>query len=1428
VKVVRRVVLPLLLALVTALRAGLPEARPAYAAAPAGGIERAPTAPQASDIDPCDLIPTPPSCVSFPPPELLYLRQGGLYAATPAQTASLRALENEAVAAVLTMHNLPLEDDATVRTWGRDAVLAQLYVLLVTAIDTAAEERTTDQQNVVDWATAVAKRQNVAAAVSAAREYVKWAGLGRGAFDTLMASNPTKAQIEAFLSGTVVNFDNTNTALATEGWCKYRSPAPYESEYDGYNVPICLSGFIGFVLPPTPTYDELVKWGAAKANYPLLSTEAYLSRSETLGLALGIAAPVSALVGGYSTYLAAAQIVLGTARYARVAQSLGRAYQAASMSTAVGSIIAASIGLVVTLIAAIVTAVLVGINVTDAANLPGKLATLVDTARTTTPDAATLISSTDSTTSLIGLFIGATTPTPSLRSCDNSLIIPGMVALTIIGTDQTTLSSNTPCLNPTRIPAAAATDPQFVVKNASGIETLSPTIAVKDADTDGATVARLSNNWFITSANGTTAQTLRLAYTDWDGKQQNAWLIGTPTDGYAFLTFSPPADASAAVEPDTCEADGACGASPSLKYIGADGQKYSATVRPYLAATGTPTFSIASESNPVVLDANGFAPGGAVAPVTYRWSFKVANCNLYFDIPCPEAASATGATVTYTWDSGGTYQVDLTATDAQGAQATATLQVPVATLPPTLAFAPDCATSPSVPCNTWSGSQGSSVAVQGTLRYTGSASRFQVTINWGDGSTYFATIGSDGSVGTIPPGGVSPLTITRVPDELAYTFRVPYTYANPGVYNGSVTVQKVVNLFGDGGTVSKPFTINVRGNQAITFPSIGGSSYGSVFTISATGGASGQPVTFTATAGCVLSNISGGAGTGSATVTVTSAGFCDITASQAGSASYNPAPDVRRRVDSLLASLTVTAPSPTIAYGQPLPALSPSYDGFRLQDTAATLITPVTCAVAANSGTPGTYPITCQGATARNYSVSYEPGTLTIEPGTLTITASDKTMTYGGPTPSFDASVAGLANGDTASVISGLVCAAQDAAGQPVSSSTPAGTYPITCSGASAANYTVNYAPGTLTITKASTSTALSASPSATVFGQPVAFTAQVTVVSPGSGTPSGAVSFTDGGSVIAGCAAQPLSASGIATCTTAALSVGLHEIGAAYSGDANFASGTPASLSHTVAAVVVTRRAPTLSSGSRIEGPLWLLNGETMTINGATIAGDLLVPGSPTVVRNSGTVGTTVAGSGSTTPSGYRLTLNSGANVARLLTRTDAVALPSVPSVPVPTGTRDVQVNSAGQSLGNLATLRNLTLNSGAGAVSLPAGTYGRLTANNGTSFVLGVAGASTPSVYNLQGLTLNGGRVTVVGPVVINLASGFSLNSGASVGGQPSWLTMNVATGLVQLNSNTAFFGTLRAPASSVTLNSGARLEGMLFADRLALNGGTVRATP
>src|SRR5262249_2629970 len=111
----------------------------------------------------------------------------------------------------------------------------------------------------------------------------------------------------------------------------------------------------------------------------------------------------------------------------------------------------------------------------------------------------------------------------------------------------------------------------------------------------------------------------------------------------------------------------------------------------------------------------------------------------------------------------------------------------------------------------------------------------------------------------------------------------------------------------------------------------------------------------------------------------------------------------------------------------------------------------------------GSYPITASGAAANgNYTIAYVAGTLTVSPATLTINADDKTKVYGASNPALTASYSGFVNGDTA---------APPTTAPPVTTTATAasgvGSYPITASGAAAANYTIAYGAGTLTVTKA-------------------------------------------------------------------------------------------------------------------------------------------------------------------------------------------------------------------------------------------------------------------------------------------------------------------------------------------------------------------------
>ncbi len=94
------------------------------------------------------------------------------------------------------------------------------------------------------------------------------------------------------------------------------------------------------------------------------------------------------------------------------------------------------------------------------------------------------------------------------------------------------------------------------------------------------------------------------------------------------------------------------------------------------------------------------------------------------------------------------------------------------------------------------------------------------------------------------------------------------------------------------------------------------------------------------------------------------------------------------------------------------------------------------------------------------------------------------------------------------------------------------------------------------------TTTKLTKSTTAAIrFGQSVTFTAALSPVSPGTGTPTGTVTFMDG--------ATPLGtgslSGGLATLTTASMPAGVDSITAVYGGDANFAASTSSAVKQTV-----------------------------------------------------------------------------------------------------------------------------------------------------------------------------------------------------------------------------------------------------------------------
>jgi hypothetical protein len=169
-------------------------------------------------------------------------------------------------------------------------------------------------------------------------------------------------------------------------------------------------------------------------------------------------------------------------------------------------------------------------------------------------------------------------------------------------------------------------------------------------------------------------------------------------------------------------------------------------------------------------------------------------------------------------------------------------------------------------------------------------------------------------------------------------------------------------------------------------------------------------------------------------------------------------------------------------------------------------------------------------------------------------------------------------------------------------------------------------------VNQAGSTTTLTSSANPSVFGQSVTFTATVAATAPGSGTPTGTVTFNDGASTIG----TGTLSGGVATLTTSSLALGSHTITAVYTGDTDFAGSTGSLTSNSQ----VVNQASTSAAVSSSANPS--VHGQAVTFT-ATVAalapssgvpsgtvtfkdGASVLPGSPVTLDITGTASLTAA----------------------------------------------------------------------------------------------------------------------------------------------------------------------------------------------------------
>ncbi|MEJ2883491.1 MBG domain-containing protein [Pedobacter sp. GR22-6] len=163
-------------------------------------------------------------------------------------------------------------------------------------------------------------------------------------------------------------------------------------------------------------------------------------------------------------------------------------------------------------------------------------------------------------------------------------------------------------------------------------------------------------------------------------------------------------------------------------------------------------------------------------------------------------------------------------------------------------------------------------------------------------------------------------------------------------------------------------------------------------------------------------------------------------------------------------ALTITANNDSKIYGETKTLSGTAFSSTGLINgntiLAVALSSTGTPATAAVAGSP--YAINATGATGtglENYTITYQNGTLSVGAKALLAIAEDKEKFAGTANPALTARFEGFVNSQDRSVLT-----AQPTLSTAATTSSAIGTYDINISGASAANYSITYRKGTLTI----------------------------------------------------------------------------------------------------------------------------------------------------------------------------------------------------------------------------------------------------------------------------------------------------------------------------------------------------------------------------
>ena len=345
---------------------------------------------------------------------------------------------------------------------------------------------------------------------------------------------------------------------------------------------------------------------------------------------------------------------------------------------------------------------------------------------------------------------------------------------------------------------------------------------------------------------------------------------------------------------------------------------------------------------------------------------------------------------------------------------------------------------------------GNSTSISGTISATGAW-----TLTLSDASTVTGT-GSGTWSKSVSPSSNTTYTISALSD------------ANCSSISADLTGSETVNV-----------TSLIK--QTITFNPTTTLTYGvSPITLSASGGGSGNPVTYSISA-VSPSGIATLSGTNNSVLTLNGAGSFTITADQAGNGTYAAAASVSQNFTVNKAVLTVTADNQTnVTYGTVASVVTAAgssvISGYVGSDNAGnvtitgstTYTTNYTATTAAGASSITITPVVT-GLSATNYSFSPANGAVTVTQAALSITANNLAKAFGATqaTPVTGATAftsSGLKNSETIGSVTLTYGAGAIASGDAIGSTSTITPSAATGGTFNAANYSISYNTGTLTV----------------------------------------------------------------------------------------------------------------------------------------------------------------------------------------------------------------------------------------------------------------------------------------------------------------------------------------------------------------------------